>query len=387
MVPDDSQPRSEREQTNESLRTERQDGEEASARRRASNEVDADEIVDRARKHADDVLSAARGRADLQPKQLESAAGIAAREAITRERTLEDNLVRSECAAADVWLRAEREEQVRVLLALRFFERDKTDRYLLTERARSDHALANRDDFLSIVSHDLRNLLSGIVLSANAVTDAVAENDDPTEDTLVGMARIQRYAARMNRLIGDLSDVVSIDTGKLAVRPVSANATTLIAESVDAFALAAAERGVSLVANHLDQPLIADFDNERMFQVLGNLITNALKFTARGGHISVRAERLGADLRLSVRDTGSGIPGDLLDAVFERFWQVGKNDRRGLGLGLYISKCIVESHGGRIWVESVPGKGSEFHLTIPGPASTQPGAASVSADRRAGVAP
>jgi signal transduction histidine kinase len=102
-----------------------------------------------------------------------------------------------------------------------------------------------------------------------------------------------------------------------------------------------------------------------MLQVLANLITNAIKFTARGGAITVRGERAGDDFRLSVDDTGCGIPGNVLDAVFERFWQVGTNDRRGLGLGLYISKCIVEAHGGRIWADSRLGEGSVFHVTIP----------------------
>jgi signal transduction histidine kinase len=100
-------------------------------------------------------------------------------------------------------------------------------------------------------------------------------------------------------------------------------------------------------------------------QVVANLIANALKFTARGGSISVRGERDGDTLHVWVSDDGCGIDHALLDAVFERFWQKGDDDRRGLGLGLYISKCIVEAHGGRIWAESEVGKGSEFHLEIP----------------------
>ena len=181
------------------------------------------------------------------------------------------------------------------------------------------------------------------------------------------MERIQRYAARMNRLIGDLVDVVSIDAGKLAVRLDRADAAALLAEAVDTFAPAAAEKGIALSTEIREHFLLADFDRERMLQVLANLITNALKFTPRGGKIVVRGRRLSDAIGLSVCDTGCGIAPDTLETVFERFWQVGKNDRRGLGLGLYISRCIVEAHGGRIWVESQPGAGSEFHLTIPGP--------------------
>ena len=101
--------------------------------------------------------------------------------------------------------------------------------------------------------------------------------------------------------------------------------------------------------------------------MLANVVSNAIKFTPQGGRIRLRGDRGGDEIRLSVSDTGSGIPGELLEAVFERFWQVGKNDRRGLGLGLYIARCIVEAHGGRMWAESEPGEGSTFVFTVPSP--------------------
>jgi signal transduction histidine kinase len=173
----------------------------------------------------------------------------------------------------------------------------------------------------------------------------------------------------MDRLIGDLIDVVSIEAGKLAIRHERADASALITEALDAFGLAASDKGVSLVLKGVERPrLLADFDRERMLQVLANLITNSLKFTPSGGTISAGAERSGGDVRFSVSDTGCGIPGPMLKTVFQRFWQVGEGDRRGLGLGLYISRCIVEAHGGRIWAESQPGQGSTFHFTIPGAA-------------------
>jgi len=96
-----------------------------------------------------------------------------------------------------------------------------------------------------------------------------------------------------------------------------------------------------------------------------NLLGNALKFTPRGGRVTVRSERAGDELRVSVSDTGLGIPADKLESVFERFLQVGHDDRRGVGLGLFISKCIVEGHGGRIWVKSTEGEGSTFFFTLP----------------------
>jgi len=206
--------------------------------------------------------------------------------------------------------------------------------------------------------------LSGIVMNATDLT-AVAKAHDGGERTVAGMQRIQRYAARMNRLIGDLVDIVSIDAGKLSMRPETADATALLVEVVEAFSAAAEEKGISLVSDLVERPLFAAFDHDRLMQVLANLITNAIKFTPRGGNISVRGERSTDELHLWVCDDGCGIERALLGAVFERFWQVGDNDRRGLGLGLYISKCIVDAHGGRIWAESGLGQGSEFHLTIP----------------------
>ena len=102
-----------------------------------------------------------------------------------------------------------------------------------------------------------------------------------------------------------------------------------------------------------------------MLQVFANLISNSIKFTPAGGKVVVGVGRARGALRFGVTDTGVGIPAPMLEAVFERFWQVGKNDRRGQGLGLYISKSIVEAHGGRIWAESEPGKGSQFYFTLP----------------------
>src|SRR5690348_5385949 len=143
------------------------------------------------------------------------------------------------------------------------------------------------------------------------------------------MMRIQRYVARMNRLIGDVVEVVSIDTGKLAVQIETGDAAALLAEAVDAFAQAAAEKGISLGFESSEPALLATFDHDRMLQVLANLITNALKFTPRGGAITVHGERLEGELRFSVSDTGVGIPASMVESVFERFWQVGKNDKRG----------------------------------------------------------
>jgi signal transduction histidine kinase len=358
----------EREQTDESLRMEREKTDRALAERQAAEEG-FDLVVHQARESADAVLSEARAKAD---ERLEASHHVGTPTTLAEERVLEDEALQDERASADEILRRERDENARVLSRLLPLEREKTDRFLLTERARSDVALSNRDNFLGLVSHDLRNLLGGIVLSAELLS-ARAPDDEDGAQTLLTTARIQRYAARMNRLIGDLIDVASIDAGKLATTPVPGDATALIAEVVDTFQAAASAKGISLQTEIGAGPLRAEYDHDRMLQVFANIIANAIKFTSPGGSIQVRGECAGDELRFCISDTGSGIPGHLLEAIFERFWQVGKDDRRGVGLGLYISRCIVEAHGGKIWAESILGEGSRLCFTLPvlpGPART-----------------
>ena len=358
----------ERERTDESLREERKKTDRALAHRQVV-EDDADELVRQSREHSDAYVDAARDKADKEQAGTGPEEGSIA--AVVEARALEDEALQDERASADESLQREREESARALRTLLPLERSKTDRNLLTERARSDDDISNRDDFMGIASHDLRNLLGGIVMSAGTIARRVADNEEGKK-ILVETNRIQRYTARMNRLIGDLVDVARINAGKLNVMPEQADAAKLIAEAVEMFESSAAEKGITLVAEIVQQYLPVQFDYDRMLQVLSNLITNAIKFTFEGGRIRVRGERAGNEVRVSISDTGSGIPGHMLTAVFERFWQVGQNDQRGLGLGLYISKCIVDAHGGRIWAESTVGEGSTFSFTIPCAADQEP---------------
>jgi signal transduction histidine kinase len=243
-------------------------------------------------------------------------------------------------------------------------EREKTDRHLLTERIRADADVTNRDDFLSIVSHDLRDLLSALVVTATLISKRAPHSPDG-EQTRAGAERIHRYVARMHRLIGDLVDVVSIDAGKLAVVPVRGDIAMLIAEAADSFHVSAEAKGLSLQIDVPQRPLMAAFDYERMLQVLANLITNAIKFTPPGGTVHLAAHPRGESVDVAVRDTGVGIPAHLTETIFERFHQVADSDRRGLGLGLYISKCVIEAQGGRVWAESTLGEGTTIHVSLP----------------------
>ena len=102
-----------------------------------------------------------------------------------------------------------------------------------------------------------------------------------------------------------------------------------------------------------------------MYEAIGNLLDNAIKFTGRGGSITLSAERMPHGVRVSVTDTGSGIDAEMLHHLFDRFWQARHSGRGGSGLGLFITRRIVEGHGGRIWAESTVGKGSAFHIAMP----------------------
>jgi signal transduction histidine kinase len=363
----------ERGRTNESLRTEREKADQAVAAKQENVAQHADAVVGRARDNADAVLSVARENADAVLDAARDRAdemadpGVApsVERRVVEERVLADEIIRGERDIADETLRQEREEYARTLRRFLPLERESTDRYLLTERIRSDDAVANRDDFLAIVTHDLRDLIGGIVMSATVLAKRAAQNEDG-KNTLAETKRIERYAARMNRLIGDLVDVASIDAGKLAITPAPQDLTIVIAEAEDTFRATASAKGILLGTQIDAAPLLAALDHDRILQVLANLISNSLKFTPQGGKITICGESEAAGLRLSVVDTGSGIPDDALERIFDRFSQVGRNDRRGLGLGLYISRNIVEAHGGRIWAESRPGAGSRICFTLPG---------------------
>jgi signal transduction histidine kinase len=357
----DRQESPERDLTDQSLREERERADWEITANRLATEKRADAVVEHARENADAILVAAREKAD---NMAEAAAPLDIQASIAEDREVEDSTLRDERAAADLTVRRQRDARVRMLTRLLPLERDATDQFLLTERARSDDALATRDDFLGMVAHDLRDLLNGVVVSSQFLAQKL-ENHSDRDRLLLETTRIERYGARMNRLIGDLVDVASIDAGKLAMQTVQGDVASLMIEAVEALQITASARGLSLAVQDETEPCLVQFDHDRMLQVLANLIANSIKFTPQGGRIRVHCQRVGECLEFCVEDTGEGIPAAMLEAVFERFWQVGKNDRRGLGLGLYISRCIVQAHGGNIRAESSPGLGTRMFFTLP----------------------
>jgi PAS domain S-box-containing protein len=243
-----------------------------------------------------------------------------------------------------------------------------TERAELLEKEREARSAAEaatraRDDVLGVVSHDLRNPLAAIGLCASALAQSVEPTSESARRIL---ASIKQSAESTDRLIEDLLDVSSIQAGRLALEPHAEAPAAMVEQAADMFAATASAHGVALetrIAPHL--PAIRA-DAERVVQGLANLITNSLKFTDPGGHITLRAEPDPYGVRFAVEDTGIGIAAEDLPHVFDRFWQKHREGgARGTGLGLAIVRGIVDAHGGQVKAESTPGQGSRFSFTIP----------------------
>lgn len=352
----------ERIETDTSLREERHKTDQQLAKRSSVIERDADQVIELARERADDLLEDARQKEDATTRLSDQAAMPS--DAVYDARASEDEALTEERLVADDQLSVERAEQRRAIAELLELEREETDERLYAERAHSDRTVASRDDFLAMVAHDVRGMLAVIATSTDLLMRLPAEG--PTGDrTKTEARRIRRLTGQMSRLIGDLLDVVSMELGKLHVNASRQDATRLLAETMANFQATAKSLELVMTSAAPRGPVPATFDHDRILQVLSNLVGNAIKFSEAGGIIELGLAPTVDGLEFTVRDSGRGIAADDLEAIFERFSQAGQADRRGLGLGLYIARCIVEAHGGRIWADSEAGKGSAFHFTIP----------------------
>jgi PAS domain S-box-containing protein len=227
----------------------------------------------------------------------------------------------------------------------------------------AQRATRARDDVLGIVSHDLRNPISAIVMCASALREGEAPTPEAQADLLT---TIMESADWMNRLIQDLLDVASLEAGRLSIDRRAASVDGVVASAVRMFEVEAARRGIELGTEISTELPAVLADGSRIVQVLGNLLRNAIQFTSRGGRITVRVEAQEREVVFRVSDTGAGIPAAELSFVFDRFWRSQTSSgKRGAGLGLSIAKGIIEAHGGRIWVESIVGRGTTFSFSLP----------------------
>lgn len=214
-------------------------------------------------------------------------------------------------------------------------------------------------DFLAMVTHDLRSPLTAV----KGWTQLLRRRTDVDDRAQRTVARILTQVDQMERLIGDLAELVRIEAGQLQVRRERTDLVELAHEQV---ALVQAQTGAhTLRVESHDVSIAATVDRHRVGQVLQNLLINAVKYSPDGGSVTVRLGVVDREARIDVIDHGVGIPPDHLDRLFERFYRADVTGAGGLGLGLHITKMLVEAHDGRISVTSTPGQGTTFTVALP----------------------
>lgn len=367
----------ERKKTDDSLINERDKTDASITKAREKTEVATDKHVETERAVADLSTLETRQEADADRNL-----GAGATASIKEERRDADQATEHERTQVDALIEKERDEKNASDQKLLVKERVQTDNNLQDERVRSDSkervsssllsneiaehlktkvALTSRDEFLAIVSHDLRNPLGAI---SSWVELFMEENTKLDLDFQNGLELIKRNADTALRLIRDLLDMESIAAGKFQLKTESHRIDKILQESIQTCEHIANTKNIHLTLK-TDTSAEVVCDHDRILQVLSNIIGNAIKFTPDGGSIFLSATMNASEVQVAVRDTGIGIPPEKQQVIFERFAQLAKKDRHGLGLGLYISKLIIEAHQGRLWVESALGEGSTFKFTIP----------------------
>jgi signal transduction histidine kinase len=252
--------------------------------------------------------------------------------------------------------------------------------------AAAELATSERERLLAVVAHDLRNPLGAVAMYAEMLASLQPpEGDgDPadadraaggasreaayTRDyTRAAIATIHQSAAGMQRLVEDLLDASSLRGGALRVHRTPARLGDAFAEAERMLAPLADRAGLALAieAEGGAADRVAPVDAPRLVQLLSNLVGNAVKFTPPGGRVAVRYRADADALGASVSDTGPGIAAEDLPHLFTAFWRGDRRGRRGVGLGLWIARAVVEAHGGELTVDTGPGRGTTFHFTLP----------------------
>lgn len=235
------------------------------------------------------------------------------------------------------------------------------DNARLYETARQ--ATIARDHALGVVSHDLRNPISAIGMCARALLKATPDDDAERRNLATTIVDSTELTQRMIR---DLLDVASIELGRLSIERRAVGVAQVLDQARELFRRDADERGIALEVEPLAELPEIVVDEQRIVQVLANLLGNAMRFTERGGQVRLSARRVPGFVEIAVHDNGAGIPPSELPRIFERYWSLRSTaPKGGTGLGLAIARGIVEAHGGTLWAESVVGKGSRFCFTVP----------------------
>ncbi|MGF6130098.1 light-regulated signal transduction histidine kinase (bacteriophytochrome) [Pseudomonas frederiksbergensis] len=236
----------------------------------------------------------------------------------------------------------------------------------LARQVRREHeAVRVRDELVAVVSHDLRNPMTIIIMQCGMMQRLVSRDEGKHALRMsAALGTMEEATARMNALIADLLDKSRLDAGQYPLECKPLDVVELLEQACGLLVTLTSHKGIEL--NCTSAPgMSIDADPQRLFQVLSNLLGNAIKFTPTGGRIDLNAWQVDDKVMISVRDNGGGIHAVQLPHIFERYWSVREGNPNGSGLGLYICRSIVQAHGGELWAESEPGVGSVFTFSIP----------------------
>ncbi|MEB0048549.1 MULTISPECIES: ATP-binding protein [unclassified Pseudomonas] len=236
----------------------------------------------------------------------------------------------------------------------------------LDRQVRREHeAVRVRDELVAVVSHDLRNPMTIIIMQCGMMQRLVSRDEGKNSPRLsAALGTMEEASARMNTLIADLLDKSKLDAGHYPLDCKPLDIVELLEQTCALLVTLTSHKDIALSCTSA-AGLCIDADPQRLFQVLSNLLGNAIKFTPPGGCIDLNAWQVDDKVLISVRDNGSGIHAAQLPHIFERYWSVREGNPNGSGLGLYICRSIVQAHGGELWADSEPGVGSVFTFSIP----------------------
>jgi PAS domain S-box-containing protein len=261
------------------------------------------------------------------------------------------------CVEGNVGARIKNGEYV----AARGIFRDITERIIAEEKQRELDAM--KSEFISNVSHELRTPLHSLkgftkLLVSGKVDDPKTQNEF--------LAIVDKESDRLGDLIDDLLDMSRLESGRFKINKEVISLKNIIHDAVERVGSLASEKGITITEEMNSELPEMEVDGKRMGQVITNLLSNAIKYNQENGSITVKSEVSNSDLLVQVSDRGIGISEDDIPQLFERFYRVEASDRiEGTGLGLHITRQIIEAHSGRIWIESKLGEGSTFSFTLP----------------------
>jgi signal transduction histidine kinase len=231
-----------------------------------------------------------------------------------------------------------------------------------------------QQDFVAMISHELQTPLTSLKGYAQIMQRRGTYNAKAV-DTILQQVR------RLERLVGDLLALTRLESGRLELRRAPLDLVALVRGIVEQAGLLADRHSVRVELPN--EPLMGNWDRDRLTQILDNLITNAVKYSPSGGEVVVSVQALDDAAHVTVRDQGMGIPADVLPYLFQRFYRGphASSNVQGLGLGLYITRALVDAHGGQISAQSTVGEGTVVTFTLPYELEATPPAAAAPPDR------